>query len=76
MRPSIEDAAIDEAAADPPLVPLAGAVIGVLLAGGGLLWFVLSLFATVPVPVGNPFVVFVVGAVLFVISMLQWNPSV
>lgn len=76
MRPSIDDAAIDAAAEDPPLLPLAGAVLGVLLAAGGVLWLLASLFVEVPIPVGSPFVAIVVGLVLFVASMLKWSPGV
>lgn len=74
MPRRIEDAPIDEAAEDPPLLLLTTAVIGVLLTVGGLLWIVLSLFVVVPIPVGDPILFMVVGVVAFVASMLAWNP--
>lgn len=74
MPRRIEDAPIDEAAEDPPLLLLATAVVGVLLTVGGLLWLVLSLFVAVPIPVGGPILCIVVGVVAFVASLLAWNP--
>lgn len=76
MPRSFEDATVDAAAEDPPLLPLAGAVLGVALAAGGLLWIAASPFVTVPIPVGDPAVAVGVGLVLFVGSMLAWNPNV
>lgn len=76
MFDRIRGADVDSAAEDPPLLPLAGAALGVLLAGGGLLWFVLSFFVLVPIPVGDPFTTTAVGLVLFVVSMLVWSPEI
>lgn len=76
MRDRIREADIDDAAEDPPLLPLAGAALGALLAGGSLLWVVLSLFVDVPFPIGSPPTTFFIGLVIFVASMLAWSPEI
>lgn len=75
MRDRIRGADIDDAAEDPPLLPLAGAALGVLLAGGGLPWVLLSSIVDVPFPIGSPPTTIFVGIVLFVVSMLAWSPE-
>ena len=76
MDRSIDDANIDAAAEDPPLLPLATAVLGILLAVAGIVWLVASLFVVLPIPVGNPFLAILLGFVVFVGSMIAWNPTV
>lgn len=70
------DRDVDEAAEDPPLGPLAGAVLGVGLAAAGLVWLVLSLAVDLPGTLATRALLVVGGLVLFVASMLWWSPGV
>lgn len=74
--PPMRDADVDAAAEDPPLGPLAGALLGVLAAAAGVGWLVLSLVLGVPGSIGIQVVLAIGGFVAFVASMLWWSPQV
>lgn len=79
------DADIDAAAADPPVFWLAVAVGGLVLAGTGVVTFVLDLLGLsgpilATVPFAAPFVSLspiaaVLGIALFVFAMTEWSPD-
>lgn len=70
------DGDVGAAAEDPPLLPLASAVLGVLAAAAGLVWLALSLVLGVPGSIGTQLLLAAGGFVLFVASMLWWSPDV
>lgn len=76
MDRSIDDASIESAVEDPPLFPLAGAVLGILVAAVGVLSLLAPLFVAVSLPIGNPLFLVIVGVLLFVGSMVAWNPAI
>jgi uncharacterized membrane protein YidH (DUF202 family) len=80
------DADIDAAAEDPPVGWLALSVLGLVLAGAGVVAFVLDVFGVsgaivAALPTLAPLldlslVVALLGIVLFVGAMLQWSPDI
>ena len=76
MRPRLENADIDTAVEDPPLLPLAGAVVGLLITIGTILAVLFGPLVGVPFPFRTPYPFVAIGIALFVGSMFTWDPDV